>query len=104
MNCLMLAAGRTLILRSFHLMQPLQLHLSLQNDLLWTYLILGPLVHHLRPFLLNNHLLLTVGQRPRHAQEQCTCAHYPQRLAAEQQPTLCPARHGFVFGTDRAPG
>jgi hypothetical protein len=62
------------------------LHISLSHPSvpsnLSTYLILRPLRLQLSPLLLNNHLLLTIRQRPRHTQQQRTRAHDPQRLAA----------------------
>lgn len=67
-----------------------------------TYLTLRPLVHQLCPLLLDDHLLLAVRQRPRDAQQQRAGGDNPQRLAAEQQPRLCPAGHGLVFRGQRA--
>ena len=67
-----------------------------------TYLILRPLRHHLRPLLLNNHLLLAVRQRPRDTQQQRRCRHDPQRLTAEQQSALRPGGNRLVLGADAA--
>ena len=68
----------------------------------FTYLVLRPLVHHLRPLLLHNHLLLAIRQRPRDTQQKRAGADNPQRLAAEQQPRLCPAGDGLVFRREGA--
>ena len=62
-----------------------------------TYLILRALRLQLSPFLLNNHLLLAVRQSPRHAQQQRTGAHDPQRLAAHAQAALEPRRDCVCF-------
>ena len=67
-----------------------------------TYLILRPLRHQLRPLLLDNHLLLAVRQRPRDTQQQRGGRHDPQRLAAKQQPALCPGGECLVLGADAA--
>ena len=67
-----------------------------------TYLTLRPLVHHLSPLLLDNHLLLAVRQRPRDAQQQRAGRYDPQRLAAKQQPALRPAADRLVLGCQRS--
>lgn len=67
-----------------------------------TYLVLSPLVHHLGALLLDNHLLLAVRERPRHAEQQRARADHPQRLAAEQQPALDPRRRRVVLGRHAA--
>ena len=62
-----------------------------------TYLILRPLGLQLSALLLNNHLLLAVRQRPRHAEQQRTGADDPQRLAAHAEAVLEPRRDCVCF-------